>query len=62
VRLNRWWRFPSALWSAATHVYVDTNGGGKGAGALVEREPVICKEEPDAAALAACKELGASLI
>ena len=31
VRLNRWWRFPSALWSAATHVYGDTNGDGKGA-------------------------------
>ena len=26
VRLNRWWRFPSALWSAVTHVYGDTNG------------------------------------
>ena len=31
MRLNRWWRFPSALWSAATHVYGDTNGDGKGA-------------------------------
>ena len=31
VRLNRWWRFPSALWSAATHVYGETNGDGKGA-------------------------------
>ena len=31
VRLNRWWRFPSTLWSAATHVYGDTHGDGKGA-------------------------------
>jgi len=28
----------------------------------MQHEPVICKEEPDEAALAACKELGASLI
>ena len=34
----------------------------KEAGVLMQHEPVICKEEPDAAALAACKELGASLI
>ena len=31
VRLNRWWRFPSALWSAVTYVYGDTNGDGEGA-------------------------------
>ena len=30
VRLNRWWRFPTALWSAATDVDGDTNGDGKG--------------------------------
>ena len=34
----------------------------KDAGVLMQHEPVICKEEPDEAALAACKELGASLI
>ena len=31
VRLNRWWRFPSALWSAATQVNDDICGDGKGA-------------------------------
>ena len=31
MQLNRWWRFPSALWSAVAHVYGDTNGDGKGA-------------------------------
>ena len=28
--MNRWWRFATALWSAATDVDGDTNGDGKG--------------------------------
>ena len=31
VRLNRWWRFPTALWSAATCVDGDIHREGKGA-------------------------------
>ena len=31
MRLNGWYRFPSALWSAATHVNDDICGDGKGA-------------------------------
>ena len=31
MRLNRWWRFPSALWSAVAHVNGDTNGDEQGA-------------------------------
>jgi len=34
----------------------------KEAGVLMQHEPVICKEEPDEAALKACRELGASLL